>query len=249
MFPEWLGFIELIMLLITSFLGSLITASMGLGGGVLLLAVLTQFIPAVAVIPVHGVVQLGSNIGRAGLMRHFIDIRICLYFLVGSVIGAIAGGQIAFTLEPDYLRLLIALFIFWSIWRPNIVIGYSSKLVIFLGGFVSTVLTMFVGATGPFVATLLRTQKYGREQQVATMAACMVLQHLLKVMVFVTLGFVLTDYIGLITVMVATGFVGTLIGKRLLLKANERQFNIILNVMLVLLAGRLLWISTLNLFG
>jgi hypothetical protein len=44
---------------------SLITASLGLGGGVLLLALLGQILPPTALITIHGVGQFFSNIGRA----------------------------------------------------------------------------------------------------------------------------------------------------------------------------------------
>ena len=44
-----------------SFLGSFITAAFGIGGGVVVLAVLATLLPPAALIPVHGVVQFGSN--------------------------------------------------------------------------------------------------------------------------------------------------------------------------------------------
>lgn len=53
------------LLLGTSFLASLITVAFGIGGGALLLAVMAVTMPPAALIPVHGVVQVGSNLGRA----------------------------------------------------------------------------------------------------------------------------------------------------------------------------------------
>jgi hypothetical protein len=37
----------------------------GIGGGAALLAVMASLVPPAALIPVHGVVQVGSNLGRA----------------------------------------------------------------------------------------------------------------------------------------------------------------------------------------
>ncbi|HYG44650.1 MAG TPA: sulfite exporter TauE/SafE family protein, partial [Bordetella sp.] len=51
-------------LVATSFLTSALTAAMGLGGGVAMLAVLSLGLPVTSVLPVHGVVQMGSNSGR-----------------------------------------------------------------------------------------------------------------------------------------------------------------------------------------
>jgi uncharacterized membrane protein YfcA len=108
---------------------------------------------------------------------------------------------------------------------------------------------MFVGATGPFVAALLKPQDYDKEYQVATMAACMVIQHLLKVLVFMSLGFVFADYLMLMGAMIAFGFAGTYIGKTILFSVNNQQFKIALNTLLVALSARLLWVSFNSLVG
>ncbi len=47
-----------------SFAGSFITVTFGLGGGVLVLALMASVLPTAALIPVHGVVQLGSKLFR-----------------------------------------------------------------------------------------------------------------------------------------------------------------------------------------
>ena len=52
-----------------SFVGSLITAALGLGGGLLALATMTVVLSPTVLIPLHGIVQIGSNGFRAVLMR------------------------------------------------------------------------------------------------------------------------------------------------------------------------------------
>jgi len=104
-------------------------------------------------------------------------------------------------------------------------------------------LTMFVGATGPFVAAIIRPFKLGRHGQVATMSGMMVVQHLLKVLVFGLLGFSFGPYAALITLMIIVGFFGTIVGGKLLHKLSERLFIIILNGLLTVLALRLLWVA------
>lgn len=69
--PEGLDASIAAALLACSLLGSMITAGLGAGGGLLLLVMMAMWVPPVAVIPVHGLVQLGSNAGRAGMTwRH-----------------------------------------------------------------------------------------------------------------------------------------------------------------------------------
>ena len=54
-------------LVFLSLVTSAITATFGIGGGSLMIAALLLVMPPAVAIPVHGLVQLGSNAGR-GLM-------------------------------------------------------------------------------------------------------------------------------------------------------------------------------------
>jgi uncharacterized protein len=241
--PETLSLLEFWLLVGTSFFTSALTAAVGIGGGVALLAVMAQLVPTAAIVPVHGIVQLGSNVGRAGLMRRDIDRKLLLYFVGGSLIGAAIGGQIVVALPTPYLQLALALFILYATWGPKPVAAEGSVKTLAIGGAFSTLLTMFVGATGPFVAALIKPMQLGKLGQVATMSACMVIQHALKVLVFGLLGFSFAPYLPLMALMIAFGFVGTLAGRGLLDRISEKHFKTGLNMMLTLLALRLLWVA------
>ncbi|MCD8513817.1 MAG: hypothetical protein LRY63_11220 [Nitrincola sp.] len=58
--PDQLGEVAIVLLILSAAITSAITASIGIGGGILLLAIMAIVIPPAAVIPVHGIVQLGS---------------------------------------------------------------------------------------------------------------------------------------------------------------------------------------------
>jgi hypothetical protein len=55
---------------VVSFAGSFITAAFGIGGGIAFLADCAVLLPPAAIIPIHGVVQLGSNSVRALMFTH-----------------------------------------------------------------------------------------------------------------------------------------------------------------------------------
>jgi uncharacterized membrane protein YfcA len=195
-------------------------------------------LPPAALIPVHGLVQLGSNTGRTIVLRADVAQGVLVPFLVGSLVGITAGGLLAVELPPAGVRIAVGAFILWSlVARPPAFLRRSA----WLAGGASSFLTMFFGATGPFVAAYVRTQALGRVAYVATNAACMTMQHLLKVIAFGLLGFAFGEYLGLIAGMVAFGFLGTLSGRQVLLRIDERRFAFILNAILVVLALRLIW--------
>ena len=82
---------------------SALTAAAGIGGGLVLLSVMASFLPPIIVIPTHGVVQLGSNAGRAVLLRQHIDRGILLPFVLGSVLGIVLGAKLFVALPTPVL--------------------------------------------------------------------------------------------------------------------------------------------------
>lgn len=241
--PSTLALEPFLGLIVLSFFTSMLTASLGIGGGVILLAIMAQFFPAKALIPVHGLVQLGSNVGRAVLMRKYLLSPLFLWFVAGSLVGASIGGNIVIALPSNIIKIALGVFIIYSVWGPTLSSRSKALWQLSLGGCLSTFITMFVGATGTFVMASLRGFTSEPPSLVATHAACMSAQHLLKVLVFGLLGFAFSEYLSLIILMIAAGFVGTLLGRKILLKINQAKFQTILNLLLTLLALRLIYAS------
>ncbi len=239
--PEAVGTLDVAVLVASSFATSFVSASLGIGGGLILVAIAGLTLPAAAVIPVHGVVQLGSNAGRTLLMRDHVDRAILVPFLLGSAVGAGVGGLIAVELPPAALQLVLACFILWSAWGRTPAFGGGRASA--FGGAASALFGMFVGATGPMIAAMLKTLRLGRLEHVATHAACMTGQHLLKVLAFGALGFGFAAYAGLIVLMIAAGFAGTWAGRHVLLRRGDTDFHRVLAVLLTILALRLLWVG------
>ena len=188
-------------IVLLSFFTSLVSAAFGLGGGAVLLAVLANLLPAAAIIPVHGVVQVGSNLGRAAVLFTHIDRTVL----------------VPFARSPAFLR-------------------HSGALV----GLFSSFLTMFFGGTGPFIAAYIKTLGHDRLRHVATHASLMTLQHVLKSLAFGVLGFAFADWLPLVAMMILAGFLGTVAGKAVLTRIDERRFRLALNALLVVLALRLI---------
>ena len=237
--PSDIGLAASLGLIALSAATSFLTAAAGIGGGIILIAVMAVLTPASALIPIHGVVQIGSNFGRTLIMLREVQRFVLLPFCIGSVIGAGLGGLTAVQLSPGALKVGLGLFILWSVWAPSVAPAGRNKIV-FTGAF-SSFLTMCFGATGSFVSAMVKTLKLGRLEHVATHSACMSAQHLIKVIAFGLLGFNYGPYIGLIVAMIASGFVGTVLGKRLLVKMKDESFHKVLAVVLSILAARLVY--------
>ena len=219
-----------------SFLSSFITAAFGIGGGAIMLAVLATLLPAPAIIPVHGVVQLGSNIGRAAILLKHLKPDAVWPFAAGAVVGVGLAGSVVVQLDPEAIQIGVGGFILWTlVARPPALMRRSAALA---GGF-SSFLTMFFGGTGPFVAAYVKSLDLGRLSHVATHATLMTLQHLLKTLAFGLLGFAFARWAGLSALLI--GFGGTVAGRHVLTRIDEKRFRLALSVLLTVLALRLIY--------
>ncbi|MFC4672012.1 sulfite exporter TauE/SafE family protein [Seohaeicola nanhaiensis] len=244
--PDGMTDLVFCLLIALSFAGSLISVSFGLGGGAMLLAVMATLVPPAALIPTHGVIQLGSNLARASLLFRNIHRPALPAFALGSVLGVTLGGSVAVNLPPAWVQIGVGGFIAWS------VLGRPPRGVRdwpFLVGLVSSILTMFFGATGPFVATYVKALALPRHAVVATQAALMCVQHVVKTIVFGLLGFAFADWWAFIAAMILAGFLGTLTGRRVLNRIDDRRFRRVLNAILLLLAARLVYAGLRALLG
>lgn len=228
-------------LCVISFFGSFITASMGIGGGGLVLATMALFLPPPVLIPLHGVVQLGANIGRAALMARDVFTEVVPMFLIGTLLGALLGGQLAVSLPVSLLQGVLACFILYSAWVPQFKTRRPTNGVFFLVGAVATFLTMFLGATGTLVVPFVAAACDKRQQLVATHAMLMSIQHALKIIVFGYLGFAFAPYAPLLIGLLVFGFAGTAAGKLVLNRLPESMFRTGLKIILTMLALRLLY--------
>jgi uncharacterized membrane protein YfcA len=222
-----------------SFLTSLITATFSLGGGSLLIAAMTLVLPPLVVVPVHGFVQLGSNAGRALVLRAHIQWQFILWVSLGAALGSLIGGGFANLLPERWFAAAIGLFVLVTTWLPQGQFMARSPPVQFVGGAVVSAVGMVVGAAGPLVAAFVRGIA-DRRQLVATHAMLNAIQHVFKVMVFVALGFAIGDYLPLILVMVVAGFAGTAVGSRMLTRVPEHVFRLVFRILLSLVALELI---------
>ncbi len=224
-----------------SFLGSFVAAALGLGGGGLTIAAMALFLPPAVLIPVHGMVQLGSNGGRAALLRSHILIEILPAFLLGTILGAALGVQLVIALPIALLQGVLAAFILYTTWAPKFRASNPGKKTFFGLGAVGAFVTMFVGATGPLVAPFAAAASDQRQQVVATHAALMTIQHGLKIVAFGAVGFAFGPYLPLLAGLLGCGFAGTYAGRHLLHRLPERAFRIGLKAILTAIALRLLY--------
>jgi uncharacterized membrane protein YfcA len=221
---------------IISFLTSTVAGVVGIGGGMMLIAIMPSFIPLNALIPVHGLTQMSSNFSRAVFGYKDVQFEVIPKFLLGSFIGIGIFAAILNFISLQYVPLFIGTYILLSLWSEKFNEKIKRYESYFLAGFFQTGLSMVVGATGPLTMTLLLKDYQDKDKVVATGAALMSITHILKVFVFMYFGFVFFDYIGIIVAMIIGAIAGSWAGTQLRDKIEGKNFFMLLKVLLSALA-------------
>ncbi len=244
--PADIAQLDFFLLVLASFATSMMTAAFGVGGGIVLIVLMALLVPPNALIPIHGIIQVGSNGGRVAIMAKDVIWKPILPFLVGSLIGAIAGGLMAVQLPNSLVQLGLGIFILVVVFTK---LPPIQQKYVFAGGIISSFLTMFFGATGNFIAAMVKTMNLHPLPHVATHSMMMTFQHLIKVVVFGIIGFNFAPYLWLVIGMLISGFIGTVIGRQFLVRAGQHYFKPVLNTILGLAACRLIYAGVTDIFG
>ena len=234
----WVAFI----LIIAAGLTSALTAALSLGGGTALIAILTFFMPAAVAVPVHGVVQFGSNAGRAFLRRKEILWQYVIWFACGGIPGAVLGGQVAIWMPDRLFSFLIAAFLLYSVWGPKPHSRNRKPVMLFGYGAFAAFISMIIGVSGPIVAGLLKFIE-DRKNFVGTHAVLMTFQNISKILFFIFFGFAFYEYAFLLIAMIAAGFLGSYLGSKLLDRLPEKAFRSAFKVVMTAIAIILIWRS------
>ncbi len=134
---------------------SAFTAAVGLGGGIVLLALMLLYLEPLVAIPIHGAVQLASNATRTAIQREHVRWPLVARFAPGLVPAGVLGIWLLQDVPPTAARAVIGVFVLAALWAPRLLFlgldpaeAHPTRRFVWLGfgvGFLNTT----VGATGP----------------------------------------------------------------------------------------------------
>jgi uncharacterized membrane protein YfcA len=197
-------------------------------------------VPTAAILPVHALTQLASNLSRAAFGWRAVDLAIVPAFTLGALAGVWLGAQVYQWLDERWLPALIGGFILVFTWLPLPVVRGGGQLALALLGFCQTGLGMLAGATGPLGAAVLLQRNKERDWLVVNTAVYMTLNHALRVFAFFAIGFSFAPWWPLVTAMVAAGIAGSWVGTRLRRKLPQRNFYQWFRLLVTALAVRMI---------
>lgn len=232
-----------ILLTILSFFTALMTSIAGAGGGTVLLAAMLQFMNPAEAIPVHGVIQLSSNLTRIWLLRKFVIWNIVLKFSLLLPLGVYLGLKIFQSIDANEIKNLIGFFILLALGLQNLKTFKNIKMptnIYYLIGLVTGFLNILVGVIAPLLAVLLRQSVSEKKSIVGTLGYFGLIGNLFKIIGFTFIGFSFFKYLDSFIMIIPATMIGSKIGQTLLNKISNKIFTIIFQIILVGLAIKLL---------
>ncbi len=226
-----------------AFASSCLAGAIGMGGGVLLLAVMPGLLPTSAILPVHACTQLMSNASRAFFGWREIDWRMLPALLAGAALGAWLGAGLYQSVNLRWLPALIGVLIILLTWLPAPKPRGSGNVALFLLGCYQTGLGMVAGATGPLGAAVLLRRNDNKDWLVVNTAVYMTINHCLRVCAFAMLGFAFSAWLVLILALSVAVIAGSWLGTRLRRFVPQGDFERWFRWLVTLLALRMVLLS------
>ena len=238
----------LLVLVAAALATSVLSAIVGMAGGIVLLGIMLLFYDPLVAIPLHGAIQLVSNTSRSFIQRRFVQTSIVWRYALLLLPAGFAGYALLSSLPPDAARTAIGVFVLLATWAPGaLLIGTHPERLerdrrfLILGGVVG-VLNTTVGATGPLLAPFFLNLGLDRRALIGTKAACQALAHFTKLVIFGAMGFAYADFAGPLVMLCAAVVAGTWIGSQILGRVSEGLFVVFYKTVLTAVALRLvLW--------
>lgn len=222
-----------VVLAVAALLTSILSAILGMGGGILLLALMLCFMTHGEAIPTHALVQIASNGTRVLAFLRDLDRRAFGRFCLGLLPGSGIGIAILWVMgQPEqsepYLKTLIGGFILVATNLPARGAGARDEEKSWdfpLMGLVAGAAALTVGAVGPLIAPLFARRRFVKERLIATKAMCQLATHVVKIPAFLLMRELDVTRLGLLaSIMIVMVIPGTLVGKRILKVVPERFF-------------------------
>ncbi len=208
------SFLGLVSLLIVGFMAGVTTTTLGAGGGIALLALLSLFRPLEEAMVASSIALLFGNLHRAWLFRHALQWRRLAGCLVGVFVGSLVGGLLAAKLPEAFVRIAILVALLASAFAKRQRLSRSYSAVALFGiGVVLGGITALSGGIGILFAPLLLSMGLAGDRYVAAGVMLSVVAHVARLTAFGANGWLQAEAI-LLALRIGLGlYAGNLAGR------------------------------------
>jgi uncharacterized membrane protein YfcA len=230
---------NLLWFILLALIAEIIGTISGFGSSLLFVPIASFFLDFHSVLGVTALFHLASNVSKITLFRKGIDKQLIINIGIPSVVFVALGAYLSDLFDSRLLEIILAvflivisllLFIFKNlVLKPN---RFNS----IVGGSLSGLTAGLLGTGGAIRGLTLAAFDLEMSSFIATSAFIDLGIDLTRSVVYATNGYVHQHDLYLVAILVVVGFVGTYLGKKILLYFSQEQFKKVL-LLLIFVIG------------
>lgn len=218
------------LIVVVAFATSVVSAVLGMAGGMILMGVYAAALPVQVAMILHGVTQLFANGFRAFLLRDRIYTTGLVWYALGAFAALGFFTWLALVVSGPVLFLLLgAIPLSLSILPRRFAPRFESRVSASVCGALVTAAHLLAGVSGPLLDVFFVRAKLDRFEVIATKAVTQTAGHALKILYFAVLvpgpDLEVELPIWLYPALVACAYFGTRAGGRILESLSDADFR------------------------
>jgi len=243
-----LTLLQVVLSVVIIFLAYTVKGLSGFGSGLIAIPLLAFLFPITFIVPVLGLLSYSGTIMQSFHLRKQVIWRDMLPLIPFSLIGISIAVWLLVNVDEKSLIMALGVFVLlYSIYSllplPEL-IG-SRKWAILAGGFGGMVGALF-GTGGPFYVVYLKMRQLDKNQFRATIAMIFLVDGGVRILGYTISGLYNIQVLWMVATLFPVLFVGMYVGHHLHIKIDQKLFNKVISLMLMI-SGIMLMYKSLSL--
>ncbi len=213
------------------------------GAATLLIPIIGFLLGAQYVAPIISLASLCSNPARAWFFRHHVNWQVIAFLLPGSLLGAFLGAWSFSFMKPDWIQIVIALFLISYFIQYKFGISTLKIRVrqywFFPLGMLIAFLSGLIGATGPILNPFMLNYGLKKETLVGTKSINSLAMQIIKLGTYAAFGVLTFEVIGYGILLGIGAILGVYYARHHLFHIDHEQFRLY-TITMMFIAGVLM---------
>lgn len=247
LFPE-LDMLQLILSVLIIFVAYAVKGLSGFGSGLIAIPLLAFMFPLSFVVPVLGLLSYGGTVMQSAQLHRQASWRDVLPLIPFSIAGVVLAVWLLVNTDPRLLALSLGVFVLsYAVYSllPLRHLSGGRVWAIPAGAFGGMVGALF-GTGGPFYVIYLKMRQLDKQHFRASIAVTFLLDGGARVVGYAMSGLYTREVLIMLVMLVPVLWFGMYVGNHLHIRINQRRFNQVISVLLMVSGGMLIYKSLMH---
>ncbi len=196
--------------------------------------------------------HLSGSAGRIIFFHKSINTRLLVLFGIPGVIFTFIGAILVRYISSEFLELFLGVFllsyVFISFLNPEFSIE-ANRLNSTAGGILSGFISGIIGTGGIIKSAFLTSFKLEKSVYIATAASISFIIDIIRISIYLSEGYLSSQYYIYIPVLFTIALIGSFIGKNLVSMVSEKRFRVFVLVIIALMSLKFIFDGISKVFG